>query len=108
MTVNPEAAIQSEALRQAVGASGQEPTTASEIYLAALWSEIIGAPRVRLADRFLDVGGNSLTLNILLTRIKAETGVELDSQRFFDDEHSSLRELAGELDAAKQRPPEQS
>jgi hypothetical protein len=87
-----------------------EPRSASEKYLAALWAELIGLDRVTLPSKFLEVGGNSLTLNILLNRIEAEMGVELDPQLFFDDDTSSLFELARRLDdALAQRPdPSQS
>lgn len=82
-----------------------EPRSASEKYLAALWSELIGLERVTLPSKFLDVGGNSLTLNILLNRIEADTGAELDPQLFFEDETSSLYELARRLDEALAQQP---
>jgi hypothetical protein len=66
--------------------------------MAALWKEIIGLEQVKLPHRFLEVGGNSLTLNIILTRIEAVSGAVLDPQAFFDDVRSSLYELAGELE----------
>ena len=84
----------------------QAPATASEKYMAALWSEIIGLDEVRLSDEFLDVGGNSLRLNIILNRIEKERGVSLDAVQFFEPERSSVSDLAKELDrllAAKPR-----
>ncbi|HEX7838419.1 MAG TPA: phosphopantetheine-binding protein [Kofleriaceae bacterium] len=107
MTANSQTSTKSteQDTGQVARADGHEPASASEKYMAALWSEIIGVERVRLPDRFLDIGGNSLTLNILLTRIKAETGAELDPQLFFDDDRSSLRELARELEVSGKRPP---
>ena len=77
----------------------ETPSSTSEKYMAALWKEIIGLEQVKLPHRFLEVGGNSLTLNVILTRIEAETGAALDPQAFFDDERSSLYLLARELDA---------
>jgi acyl carrier protein len=76
-----------------------QPQTASEKYLAALWEEIIGIEGVTRPQRFLDVGGNSLTLNIILNRIESETGAAIRPELFFDDETSSLAQLAAELDA---------
>ncbi|HEX2692383.1 MAG TPA: phosphopantetheine-binding protein [Kofleriaceae bacterium] len=67
--------------------------------MASLWSEIIGLDQVTLSSKFLEVGGNSLTLNVLLNRIETEKGASLDAQLFFDDERSSLFEVAKELDA---------
>lgn len=76
------------------------PSSPNEKYMAALWSEIIGigADRVGLPHKFLEVGGNSLTLNLILTRIEAEKGAAMDAQLFFDDDRSTLFELAKELD----------
>lgn len=110
MTVNSESGARSTGPHLGRSARGDdhEPASASEKYLAALWSEIIGVDHVQLPDKFLDIGGNSLTLNIMLTRIKAETGAELDPQLFFDDDSSSLRELAKELDISLKRHPERS
>jgi len=93
-TVGPEA-LEARADRRA-------PATDSEKYLAALWKELIGIDDVSVTDHFLLVGGNSLTLNIILNRIEKEQGVALPPQQFFDDERSSLFELARELDALRQ------
>jgi hypothetical protein len=94
MTTN--AAVQVERL---------EPATDSERYMAALWIELIGLERVTLADTFLAAGGNSLTLNIILNRIQKERGVNLEPQQFFDDERSTLFELARALETASLRQP---
>lgn len=80
----------------------QEPTSGSEKYMASLWSEIIGLDHIMLPDKFLDIGGNSLTLNIILNRIKAETGVSIEAELFFDPDRSSLFELARELDVLRE------
>jgi hypothetical protein len=76
----------------------EPPRTPSEKYMASLWLEVIGLERVFLHQKFLDVGGNSLSLNIILTKIETETGAALDAPLFFDDDRSSLFELAKELD----------
>lgn len=97
MTLNTEAGAQ--VADQAQPGENQAPRSPSERYMASLWTEIIGMERVMLSHKFLEVGGNSLTLNITLNRIEAEKGVALDPQLFFDDDRSSLFELAKELDA---------
>ncbi|HEY0462305.1 MAG TPA: phosphopantetheine-binding protein [Pyrinomonadaceae bacterium] len=89
-------------------ADNEEQRTPSEKYIASLWSEIIGLDEVKLPHKFLDVGGNSLTLNIILNRIEAEKGVSLEAPLFFDDEKSSLLELAKALDESLQNKPNQS
>jgi hypothetical protein len=89
-------ASQSEA--EALPGENHDPSSVREKYMAALWREIIGLEKVTLSSKFLDVGGNSLTLNIILTRIETETGAVLDPQMFFDDEQSSLFQIARQLD----------
>ena len=81
-----------------------EPKSASEKYMASLWKEIIGLGQVNLQHKFLDVGGNSLTLNIILTRIENEKGASVESELFFDPDRSSLFQLAKELDLALANP----
>lgn len=70
----------------------------SEEYMAKLWSEIIGLDDVKSSSKFLEVGGNSLTLNIILKRVQQETGAALPPQQFFQPEQSSLFEIAQTLD----------
>jgi Phosphopantetheine attachment site len=91
---------------QALQAENPAPSSASEKYMASLWSEIIGLEQVSLPHKFLEMGGNSLTLNIILNRIGAEKGVSLNAQLFFDDERSSLFELAKELDVLLENKPD--
>jgi Phosphopantetheine attachment site len=81
-----------------------EPKSASEKYMASLWKEIIGLDQVRLQNKFADVGGNSLTLNIILTRIEKEKGASVEAELFFDPDRSSLFDLAKELDLALANP----
>lgn len=75
----------------------------SEAYLASLWKEIIGVEQVRSADRFLDLGGNSLTLNVVLKRIEKETSAVMPARLFFDPQTSSLSNLAQLLDDLRTR-----
>jgi hypothetical protein len=88
---------------QAPQVGNQEPRSPNEKYLASLWAEIIGLDQnqILLPQTFVAVGGNSLTLNIILNRIEADTGVSLGAELFFDDERSSLFELARELDVLR-------
>lgn len=70
----------------------------SEKYIAALWSEIVGAAEIGRQSRFQEVGGNSLNLSILLLRIQKETGISLDPQIFLEPETSSLLQVAKVFD----------
>jgi hypothetical protein len=106
MKMNPE--IETAGLGQMSGqvpqAGDQEPRSPSEKYLAALWAEVIGVDpnQILLPNTFVEVGGNSLTLNIILNRIEADTGAALAAELFFDDERSSLFALARELDTLRE------
>jgi hypothetical protein len=102
-----EAPRSGQPAEQASQAEHPEPRSDSERYLASLWAEIIGLEQVTLPAKFLEVGGNSLTLNIILNRIEAEKGVSLNAQLFFDDEKSSLFELAKQLDGLLENKPDQ-
>lgn len=98
-----EAAGSGQLSGQAPQVGNQQPQSPSEKYLASLWVEIIGVDpsQVLLPTKFLDLGGNSLTLNIILTRIEADTGAAMASELFFDDDKSSLFALARELDVLR-------
>lgn len=102
MKANPEVetAGSGQVSGQALQVENQEPRTPNEKYLASLWAEIIGLDpnQILVPQKFLEVGGNSLTLNIILTRIEADTGASIAPELFFDDDRSSLFELARELD----------
>jgi hypothetical protein len=78
--------------------TNEEPQSSSERYMASLWAEIIGLERVARSHKFLDVGGNSLTLNVVINRIRLERGVRMAPEPFFDPEKSSVTELAKQLD----------
>ena len=108
MTQNTDGQISASApsAETAVRAEDREPASNSEQYLASLWKEIIGLDEVELQSKFLDVGGNSLTLNVILNRIEKETGAALEPQQFFDPDRSSLFELAKELDVLLDGKPE--
>ena len=59
------------------------PRTPVEETLAALWQEVLQVEQVGVRDNFFDLGGHSLTATRLVTRIRAEFGVELPLADFF-------------------------
>ena len=91
MTINLQLSMQD------AGSCYHETSPDTQAYLAALWKEIIGLEQVALSDKFLDVGGNSLTLNVILGRIEAELNVSPDPASFFHSDTSSLSALAMQL-----------
>jgi amino acid adenylation domain-containing protein len=52
--------------------------------VTGLWQELLGPQRIGPHDSFLDLGGNSLMVTQLLTRLRSRLGVELDFTRFFE------------------------
>lgn len=81
------------------GFSFRAPATATEVELAAIWSEVLGRPRVFAGDNFLDLGGDSMTAVLLLDLITERLGVDLP----LDDllAAPSLSALAEGVDAAR-------
>jgi amino acid adenylation domain-containing protein len=59
------------------GAAYAPPQTPIERMLADIWAEVLGVPRVGRHDGFFDLGGHSLLAVRVLSRIRAEFGVEL-------------------------------
>jgi acyl carrier protein len=77
----------------------QAPETATELELAAIWSEVLGRPRVYAADSFLDLGGDSMTAVLLLDLTTERLGVDLP----LDDllAAPSLSALAASIDKSR-------
>jgi aryl carrier-like protein len=53
------------------------PRTPTEAALARLWQEVLGLKQVGVHERFLDLGGHSLTAMRFLSRLRAQMGVSL-------------------------------
>lgn len=79
------------------------PRTVTERALAAMWAELLGRDAVGRDDGFLRLGGDSLRLIQLASRIRAECAVDLPVQALFAAR--SLAEMAETIDreAAAQR-----
>ncbi|MFD1290957.1 amino acid adenylation domain-containing protein [Laceyella putida] len=74
------------------------PVHPVEVKLAQLWQEVLQVDHVGLHDHFFALGGHSLKLMMLATRIRAEFGVEVDFVRLFH--HPTLSEMASLVQAA--------
>jgi aryl carrier-like protein len=60
------------------GSSASEaPRTPTERVLAQLWQEVLGVKRVGVHERFLDLGGHSLTAMKFLSRLRDQLDVTL-------------------------------
>ncbi|HST59426.1 MAG TPA: amino acid adenylation domain-containing protein, partial [Longimicrobium sp.] len=70
-----------------------------EQVLAGLWTELLGARRVRRRDSFFELGGHSLVATRLLSRIRRALGVELPLKALFGA--PTLAALAEQVEAAR-------
>lgn len=70
----------------------------TEQRLAELWCEEIGVDAIGPDDTFERVGGNSLTLRIILNKVRERYGVLIEPKLFFQPDTSSLSQIAAELD----------
>lgn len=78
------------------------PATATEVRLAALWAELLGASEVGADDDFFALGGHSLIAAQLIARLPPLFGVDLPLRAIF--EHSALAELARHIGTLSARP----
>ncbi|MDT0616452.1 amino acid adenylation domain-containing protein, partial [Streptomyces lancefieldiae] len=60
------------------------PGTAREKALAKLFAEVLGVDRVGVDDGFFALGGHSLLATRLITRARAELGIEIPIRKIFD------------------------
>lgn len=77
------------------------PQTPVEKYLAGLWCEVIGIPKVGLDDNFFDVGGHSLLAMRVLVAVEKRTGVHLHPRDIIFQNLGQLAAACGELPAER-------
>ncbi|WP_168712299.1 non-ribosomal peptide synthetase [Streptomyces sp. A1277] len=78
------------------GGAGREPTTPAEGILCELFAQVLGVERVGADDSFFDLGGHSLLVARLISRVRSALGVELEIRTVFD--HPTAQSLARSLD----------
>ena len=71
------------------------PVSEVEVCLAAIWQEVLHAPRVGLDDHFFELGGHSLLAAQVIARIKTQLGVSLPLRVLF--EKPVLGDLSAEV-----------
>jgi acyl transferase domain-containing protein len=69
--------------RPGVAAAYVDPETETERRIAAIWKELLGIERVGVHDDFFDLGGHSLLLTRLITRLRETFDVDLPLERAF-------------------------
>jgi amino acid adenylation domain-containing protein/non-ribosomal peptide synthase protein (TIGR01720 family) len=75
----------------AAGGAGEAPATSAEEALAAIWSDVLGVPKVGRDDNFFALGGDSILSLQVVSRAR-KRGMTLSARQVFL--HQSLRELA--------------
>ena len=84
LPLTPNSKVDRKALRDlAVPSSAPEereyvpPRTPTEAAVAALWAELLKAPRVGVHDRFDELGGDSLGFALMTMRAGSRLGIEI-------------------------------
>jgi amino acid adenylation domain-containing protein len=75
---------------------GEPPRSGVERQIALLWQELLRSDLPTRTSRFFDLGGNSLKAALLVTRLRAQFGVELSLTEFL--ESADLTQLARLID----------
>ncbi|MDT7796768.1 MAG: hypothetical protein QOI78_201 [Actinomycetota bacterium] len=78
------------------------PETETEQRVAAVWSAVLGLGSVGAHDNFFDLGGNSLLLGTLHSRLERELSITLPIRRLF--EHPTVHALARALASGPEEP----
>lgn len=73
-----------EQVRPELEATFVAPRTAIEEVLAQIWAEVLGLERVGIYDNFFDLGGHSLLLTQVTSRLQNAFGVELSLRQLFE------------------------
>jgi Phosphopantetheine attachment site len=77
----------------------------TEAVVTKIIEDVIGVRGVSRDARFIDIGGNSLHLGALLTRIHSETGVAVPVRMFFHKTDSTIAAIAAKIDSLIQESP---
>ncbi|HEX3526199.1 MAG TPA: amino acid adenylation domain-containing protein [Thermoanaerobaculia bacterium] len=90
LPLNPNGKIDRRALPAPVeSAAGETGTTASrtpaEELLAGIWMDVLGVARVEVGDDFFSLGGHSLAMMQVASRVRDTFGVELPLRTFFEE-----------------------
>jgi amino acid adenylation domain-containing protein len=96
--VDRKALPEPEASRPGPDESYVAPRTPVEEVLADIWSEVLGAERVGVEDNFFDLGGHSLLVTQVASRVRSTLNVELPLRAVF--ESPTVAELASRVEAA--------
>lgn len=74
-----------------------EPRTPTERSLAEIWCAWLSLDRVGVEDRYLDLGGDSLTAAFIFADIGAKFGIQLEKVSL--DNAPTIAQLAPKIDS---------
>ncbi len=80
----------------------QAPRSPTEQALAEIWASVLGVPRVGIRDDFFALGGHSLLVMKVASRVREALGLELPLREVFA--HPALHQLAARIDALMAAP----
>jgi amino acid adenylation domain-containing protein len=72
------------------------PGSPMEQLLAGVWSEVLGVPRIGIHDNFFDLGGHSLLITQLASRLSIRHGIDMPMSLLFDA--PTVAQLAAAVD----------
>ncbi|MFG2513954.1 phosphopantetheine-binding protein [Streptomyces sp. NPDC048584] len=85
-----------ESVADAADARRMTPRTRHEELLFGMWQEVLGQPEMSVEDDFFVLGGNSLHVIRLISRLGEQTGVDFPLQ--FVHDYPTVAEGAARLD----------
>ncbi|MFI1411259.1 amino acid adenylation domain-containing protein [Streptomyces sp. NPDC020707] len=106
LPLNPNGKLDRNALPEPeyLGAAYRAPRTTREKSLAELFAEVLGVDQVGIDDGFFDLGGHSLLATRLISRVRAEMGIEIPIRKIFDLPTVAALAAWSEESAAPRRP----
>jgi amino acid adenylation domain-containing protein len=75
------------------------PSTVFQKALAAIWQEVLGFSRIGINDNFFDIGGHSLLVTQVISRIRRDLALDFTMRLFFEMPTIALQ--ASHLDAVR-------
>lgn len=103
--ISREAAFRAEAgaagglhARPTLETAYEAPSGKTQTAVVEIWRELLGIESIGIHDNYFDLGGNSLSVIQLASRLKETFGVEVGVPRIFNT--PTVAELAAMLDAA--------
>ncbi|HVH45838.1 MAG TPA: amino acid adenylation domain-containing protein [Labilithrix sp.] len=60
------------------------PSTADQEAMAAIWRDVLGAPRVGITDNFFELGGHSLLATQVMSRVRTSFALNLPLRTLFE------------------------